>query len=95
MSQQSLGLETRDIDLAKFVKFEPSTSPMRYTVSGAGGRRSGQTGLCLGVISLKHASGYEVLLEFPDGKVDSFAPLDLFPVQEPAPRELDDGPSGP
>lgn len=103
MTQESLGLNTPQIDVSKFVKFEASTGTQRFQVGGVDGRRSGEVGLCLGVISLRHAGGYEVLLEFPDGKVESFAPMALFPMQEakraPAASKRssarDDGPSGP
>lgn len=70
------------IDLGRFVKFEPSTGEQHYRVGGIGGRRSGEVGLCAGVIGLRHSAGYEVLLQFSDGKVESFSPHALLPVLE-------------
>ena len=85
MTQQlDMPLPVTDIDLRRYVKFEPSTAPSWWCVGGERGRRVGEHGLLVGTIQLKHAGGYEVLLQFPDGKLDSFAPNGLFPVLEGA-----------
>lgn len=77
--QGSLDLPCTGIDLARFVDFTPSVHDTSWRVSGIGGRRSGEVGQEVGVIGLRHAPGYEVLLRFEDGDVDSFAPHALFP----------------
>ena len=65
-------------DVSRFVRFEETPNGGRYRV-GPGDRRAGHTGKVIGVISLKHADGYEVVLQLDDGKIDSFAPMQLFP----------------
>lgn len=66
------------IDVSRFVKCNAYPEPRSVKVGGCG-RRAGQAGMAIASIALKHAGGYEVVVEFPDGKLDSFAPLDLFP----------------
>lgn len=78
--QASVRLPVTTVDLGRFVKFEPASSDQHYRVGGEGGRRSGEIGLCAGTIGLRHSSGYEVLLQFADGSLDSFRPHDLFPI---------------
>lgn len=80
-SQQSLALDTPGIALHKFVKWTPYAIRRRVLVAGVG-RRGGQVGTALGNIALRHAGGYEVVVEFPDGKQESFAPMALFPVTD-------------
>jgi len=65
--QAALALDTPDIDISRFVKFEAATSEVYYTPAGMG-RRAGEAGKLVGVITLQHSSGYEALLQFPDGK---------------------------
>jgi len=81
-TQLSLDTGPVKVDLNRLVTFEPAHTPGYWSVGGEGGRRSGEVGECLGVISLRHASGYEVVLQFPDGAIDTFAPMNLFPVVE-------------
>lgn len=78
-TQQALQLDVTAIDLARFVDFNVITEPQPWRVAGFG-RRGRQIGMSVGVIALRHAAGYEVVLQFPDGKLDSFNPHDLFPV---------------
>lgn len=67
-------------DLYRLVRCELVTDGAWWRVGGGGGRRSGETGLAVGILSLRHAGGYEIVLQFADGKVDSFQPLNLFVV---------------
>lgn len=78
-AQQSIGLNTPKVDISRFVQWNEYPEPRNVRVGGCGGRRSGQIGMALGNVALKHAGGYEIVVLFPDGKVESFAPLDLFP----------------
>lgn len=80
--QESLALNTPKIDLEKFVQWTEYTTRPKLRVSGYGGRRSGQEGVALGNIALKHTGGYEIVMQFPDGKIDSFNPHALFPAIE-------------
>lgn len=73
----------KELNLRKYVRVE-ATPPTQYQIGGVG-RRGGQIGTSIAVIGFKHASGYEVLLQFPDGKLDTFTAFDCFPVIEEAP----------
>jgi len=78
--QPPLDLPPAKIDLGKFVIFsKPACQPCHYRVSGIGTKRAGQVGQHAGTIGLRHCGGYEVLLQFEDGKVESFSPMSLFP----------------
>lgn len=81
--QQALPLGTTKIDLSRFVKFEPASGEERYWRVSGTGRRGGLVGRYAGVISFRHAGAYEVLLQFNEGKIESFSPLSVFPA-EPA-----------
>lgn len=76
------------IDLSKFVRFTETPIRQRYRVGGGDGRAN-QCGYAVGIISLRHSPGYEVVLHLDNGAQDSFSPMQLFPVngdphQEPA-----------
>ncbi len=77
--QLSLPLATTKLDVRRFVKFHPDPFGSRWLV-GPGDGRAGQLGRSLGTIALKHAGGYEVVLELDSGKIDSFSPMQLFPA---------------
>jgi hypothetical protein len=68
--------------IAKFVQFNEAAGDTFNVVGGIGCRRSGHVGRFIGTIGLRHANGYEIVLQFPDGKMDTFAPHDLFPAEE-------------
>lgn len=78
MTQAALALNTPKLDLSRFVQWNEYPERPLVRVGGVG-RRAGQVGSALGNVALKHASGYEVVVQFSDGRVESFAPLDLFP----------------
>ncbi|WP_395736305.1 hypothetical protein [Prosthecobacter sp.] len=53
----------------------------RWQVSGEKkARRGGQIGIAIASIGLKHSQGYVVVLQFDDGKIDSFNPHMLSPA---------------
>lgn len=78
MSQ--LALNTPKIDLLRFVQWAEYADQPRVRVAGVG-KRGGQIGRALGNVSLKHAGAYEVVVLFDDGKIESFAPMSLFPAE--------------
>lgn len=82
MKQQRLDVTT-DIDLRRFIHFarDPNPSPVMVGGMPGAGRRGGEVGTAIGVIGLKHVNGYEVLVEFSDGKIESFNPMELFPAE--------------
>lgn len=41
--------------------------------------RMGEIGRAVAVIGLKHSSGYEIVIRFADGKMESFTAMDLYP----------------
>lgn len=82
MNQQLRLPVTHDIDVRKFVDFHPNQQPSLVTIPGLQGRRWGEIGKTVGTICLRHSNGYEVLVEFQDGKIESFSPHGLIPVQE-------------
>lgn len=45
-----------------------------------GSRRYGERGLAIASLGLKHSGGYEIILQFEDGKFESFNPQLLFPA---------------
>lgn len=67
--------------IASLVHYEVFNNGARWIVGGMG-RRGGQIGVAIGSLALKHAGGYEIVLRFPDGKIDSFSPMALFPAGE-------------
>lgn len=76
----SLPLATTALDVGRFVTFTPDPAGARWEV-GPGDKRAGQVGTCLGIIGFRHASGYEVVLQLDNGRIDSFAPLSLLPAR--------------
>jgi hypothetical protein len=64
--------------LARFVRVEETPNGARWLV-GAGDKRAGLRGRAIAIVSLKHAGGYEVVLQLDNGKLDSFAPYQLLP----------------
>ena len=73
-------MPTPTIDIAKLVQWNPSPLGARY-VAASGDKRAGQTGTVLGTIALRHASGYEVVMQMDGtGKIETFAPRGLFPL---------------
>jgi hypothetical protein len=67
-------------DLARLVHFEETPDGQRWVV-GAGNSRAGMRGRSIGVISLKHSPGYEIVMQLDNGRIDTFAPYQLFPEQ--------------
>lgn len=69
------------VDLTRMVRYEEVPDGTWYRV-GSGDSRAGGIGQVIGILALKHSPGYEVVLQLTDGKVDTFSPLQLFPMQD-------------
>lgn len=80
LRQATLGLAAPAIDLSRFVEWQEYPEPRDVVIAGQGGRRAGQQGRAIGCIGLKRSPGYDVLVEFPDGKIESFSPMSIFPA---------------
>lgn len=76
------------VDLSKLVRYEEVTNGAWYRV-GSGNARVGSYGRTIGIIALKHSSGYEVVLQLTDGTVDTFSPMQLFPAKDDEIPETD------
>ncbi|WP_043004911.1 hypothetical protein [Comamonas testosteroni] len=68
----------KGIDLSKLVDYtEVEDGP--WWRAGSGDSRFGQVGQQIGVVSLKHASGYAIVMQMQSGKIETFRPMQLFP----------------
>lgn len=76
-------MTARGIDLARLVRYEAVEDGNWFRV-GPGDGRQGQVGQQIGVVALKHDPGYEIVLHMQNGRVDTFAPMQLFLDQRPA-----------
>lgn len=68
-----------DADLLRLIHFEADPYGQQWEV-GPGDKRAGRRGTSIGVVGLRHAAGYEVVLRMDDGSLESFAPMQLFPL---------------
>lgn len=65
---------------AKMVDVEAFPEPQPWRVCDAwGSKRWDHVGQAVAVIRLRHSPGYEIVLQFPDGKLESFGPHALCP----------------
>ncbi|MBV7542167.1 hypothetical protein [Acidovorax sp. sic0104] len=69
------------VDLSRLVRYEAIDNGQWYRV-GPGDKRAGNIGQVVGILALKHAQGYEVVLRLLSGEVDTFSPLQLFPASD-------------
>jgi len=69
----------KGVDVSRFVTWTP-VEDGQYLRVGSGDQRAGQRGRQIGVIALKHSPGYEVVMQLDNGRIESFAPMQLFPV---------------
>lgn len=81
--QGSLEIPYKNINLGRFVHFEPCSHPVRYKVSGM----STIEGMAIGTIGLKSGGGYEVLLRDDAGNITAHNPTTLFPVLEQSDKD--------
>lgn len=64
--------------IERFVSVEFIETGARWIV-GPGDKRQGSRGVAVATIGFRHSRGYEVVLQLDNGKLDSFAPMQLFP----------------
>jgi hypothetical protein len=77
--QRTLELGVSIPDLRRLVRYEVLPDGAEWRVGGVGGRRAGEVGKAIGILALRHGSGYEVVLQFADGAMDTFQPHTVFP----------------
>lgn len=75
----ALDLGPTRVDLNKLVAFNPDPHGTKWRCI-EGSERRGLIGVSIGTICLRHAAGYEVLLQLEDGRLASFAPDALAPA---------------
>ncbi|MBN3507183.1 hypothetical protein [Burkholderia cenocepacia] len=64
--------------MRRFIDVELVENGPRYVV-GAGDSRTGARGTLIAVVRLRHAGGYELILQLDNGKLDSFSSMQLYP----------------
>jgi hypothetical protein len=65
-------------EMLRFVEFQPDPFGSRWECV-EGSVRRGARGVSLGSLSVRHASGYAILLKLDNGKFDTFPPNALRP----------------
>ncbi|ODP34990.1 hypothetical protein [Pandoraea sp. ISTKB] len=68
--------------VAKFVEVTLHDGDGVRWVVGPGDKRAGQSGTVIATIGLRHSSGYEIVLKLDSGKIDCFAPMQLYPAPQ-------------
>lgn len=76
----ALDLGPVSVDLNRLVDFHPDPRGAMWE-SVEGSKRCGLRGKSLGTIGLRHAGGYEVLLQLEDGTLATFSPQALQPLR--------------
>ncbi|HGN3115186.1 TPA: hypothetical protein ACKRQV_001270 [Pseudomonas aeruginosa] len=67
------------LDLAKLIRVSPSPFHTQWEVAGGSGKWLRRIGRHVGSIEIANSRAHGILLQFADGGVQSFHPLDLFP----------------
>ncbi|WP_050874953.1 hypothetical protein [Comamonas testosteroni] len=73
----------KGIDLSKLVDYT-AIEDGPWWRAGSGDSRFGQVGQQIGVVSLKHASDYAIVMQMQSGKIETFRPMQLFPYKTQA-----------
>ncbi|MES2488515.1 MAG: hypothetical protein V4607_01900 [Pseudomonadota bacterium] len=84
MNQQSLPLATTAIDITRLVKFSPNPQPSSWQVYGGKQKWHGKVGSFIGVLEVLNSRAHGIVLQFEDGAIETFHPMDLMPHREAA-----------
>lgn len=71
------------VDLSRLVKVSPSPFQTQWEVAGGSGKWLRNIGRHVGSIEISNSRAHGILLQFPDGQLQSFHPIDLFPWTGP------------
>lgn len=77
-AQQSLDIPVQQLDVNRLVKFTPDPFGRRWRCF-EGSKRNGWKGKSLGVIEIRNARVFAVVLILDDGRIESFHPETLHP----------------
>lgn len=78
ITQRRAGASVNAPDLSRWVRWETVEDGPRWKVT-SGTKNQGMRGQQIGVISLKHHGDFGVVLQLDNGRVESFAPMQLMP----------------
>ncbi|HHQ2714233.1 TPA: hypothetical protein ACSPMB_000061 [Pseudomonas aeruginosa] len=67
------------VDLARLVRVSPSPFQSQWEVVGGSGKWLNRIGRHVGALEIVNSRAHGILLEFPDGQVQAFNPMDMFP----------------
>lgn len=67
------------VDLSRLVKVSPSPFQSQWEVAGGSSKWLRRIGRHVGSIEISNSRAHGILLQFPDGQLQSFHPIDLFP----------------
>ncbi|KSQ21649.1 hypothetical protein APB26_32205 [Pseudomonas aeruginosa] len=71
------------VDLSRLVKVSSSPFQGQWEVAGGTGKWLRRIGRHVGSIEISNSRAHGILLQFPDGQLQSFHPIDLFPWTGP------------
>ncbi|WP_043006105.1 hypothetical protein [Comamonas testosteroni] len=80
----------KGIDLSKLVDYT-AIEDGPWWRAGSGDPRFGQVGQQIGVVSLKHASDYAIVMQMQSGKIETFRPMQLYKTQAAAKKGVQHG----
>lgn len=67
------------VDLSRLVRVSPSPFQSQWEVVGGSGKWHNRIGRHVGALEIVNSRAHGILLEFPDGQVQAFNPMDMFP----------------
>lgn len=67
------------VDLSRLVRVSSSPFQSQWEVVGGSGKTLNRIGRHVGSIEIVNSRAHGILLEFPDGMVQAFNPMDMFP----------------
>ncbi|HDU2622434.1 TPA: hypothetical protein RE968_003399 [Pseudomonas aeruginosa] len=67
------------VDLSRLVRISPSPFQSQWEVVGGSGKWHNRIGRHVGALEIVNSRAHGILLEFPDGQVQAFNPMDMFP----------------